>query len=91
MSVCHTEVFGRYKQYKVGKEKIEDDPCPGYLSPSVTDENMNKVVNPIRQYHNVSICAVAETVGLNKELVFTLIIYIIREILNYNFKVKKDY
>lgn len=79
--VSRTRVFEWYKRFKEGREDVEDDPRPGRPSTSKTDENIEKIGKVIRQDHRLSIRAVAETEGIDKESV--------RQILHENFNMRK--
>lgn len=79
--MSRTRVFEWCKRFKEGREEIEDDPRPGRPSTSKTDENIEKIGKVIRQDRRLSIRAVAETVGIDKESV--------RQILHENFNMRK--
>lgn len=79
--MSRTRVFEWHKRFKEGREDIEDDPRPGRPSTSKTDENIEKIGKVIREDRRLSIRAVAETVGIDKESV--------RQILHDNFNMRK--
>ncbi|KAJ8960882.1 hypothetical protein NQ318_020181 [Aromia moschata] len=43
------QVFEWFKRFKEGRETTEDDPRPGQLSKSKTDENIEKISKLIRE------------------------------------------
>uniref|UniRef100_A0A0K0E1H9 HTH psq-type domain-containing protein n=1 Tax=Strongyloides stercoralis TaxID=6248 RepID=A0A0K0E1H9_STRER len=56
-----------FKRFQDDREDVEDDSCPSSLSTSKTDENIEKVGNLIRSDCWLTIRAIAETVGIDKE------------------------
>ncbi|MGP1955718.1 MAG: hypothetical protein ACTS8W_02520, partial [Arsenophonus sp. NC-PY1-MAG3] len=62
-------VFEWFKHFQGGQQDVEDDLRPGRPTTSKTDDNVKKVANLIRIDRQLSICAVAETVGIDKECV----------------------
>lgn len=71
--MSHTRVIEWHKRFKEGREEIEDDSRPGHPSTLKTDENIDKIGNLIRQDCYLSAHAVAETIGVDKESVRTIL------------------
>jgi len=59
-SLSPSQVFGRFKRFKEGREEIRDDQGPGHPSTSKTDANIEKVSEIVRQNRRLCIRAVAE-------------------------------
>ena len=79
--LSRTQVYGRFKRFKEGREEIGDDQRPGRPSTSKTDSNIEKVGEIVRQNRRLSIRAVAELINVDKETV--------GQILQNNFNTKK--
>ena len=75
--LSRARVFEWFKRFQDGREDVEDDARPGRPSTSKTDKNIEKIGNLVRSDRRFSICAIAETVGIDKECV--------RQILRNNF------
>ncbi|GFT23340.1 protein GVQW3 [Trichonephila clavipes] len=67
--LSRARVFEWFKRFKDGRQDVEDDSRPGRPSTSKTDENVEKVASLIRSDRRLSICAIAETVNIDKECV----------------------
>ncbi|KAK9496524.1 hypothetical protein O3M35_013185 [Rhynocoris fuscipes] len=66
MNICRVHVFlSWFKRFQVGRNNVEDDS----RSSSKTDENFERVGNLVRSYCRLSICAIAESIGIDKECV----------------------
>ncbi|XP_058810647.1 protein GVQW3-like [Phymastichus coffea] len=74
-------VFEWFKRFQDGREGVEDDSRSGRPSTSKTDENIEKVGNLVRSDRRLSIRAIAESIGIDKECV--------RQILHENFNMRK--
>jgi len=57
-----------YQHLKSGRTSIEDDPKFGWLSTSMDDHHVEKVLAVIRQNRRLTVCEVAEEVGICKSL-----------------------
>lgn len=79
--LSRARVFEWFKRFQDGREDVEDDARPGRPSTSKTDENIEKIGNLIRSDRRLTVRAIAETVGIDKECV--------RQILHNNFNMKK--
>ena len=79
--LSRTQVFEWFKRLKEGREEIRDDQRPGRPSTSITDANIEKVGETVRQNHRLSIQAVVELINTDKETV--------QQILRNNFNMKK--
>lgn len=79
--LSRTRVFEWHKRFKEGREDVEDDPRPGRPSTSKTDDNIEKIGSLIRQDRRLSIRAIAEMIGIDKESV--------RQVLHEHFNMKK--
>lgn len=79
--LSRTRVFEWFKRFQDGRQDVEDDSRPGRPSTSKTDDNVEKVANLIRSDRRLSIRAVAESVGIDKECV--------RQILRDNLNMRK--
>ncbi|KAJ8951899.1 hypothetical protein NQ318_019877 [Aromia moschata] len=79
--LSRTRVFEWFKRFKEGRETTEDDPRPGRLSTSKTDENIGKIGKSIREDSRLSIRGLAEITGIDKECV--------RQILHESFNIRK--
>ncbi|KAJ8938689.1 hypothetical protein NQ318_015308 [Aromia moschata] len=64
-----------------GRETTEDDPRPGRLSTSKTDEHIEKIGKLIREDCRLSILRLAEITGIDKDCV--------RQILHESFNMRK--
>lgn len=62
-----TQVFDWHKRFKEGWDEVEDDPCSGQL-PTI-QENIKQVKEVLCKDCRLTIRAVAEIVGIDKELV----------------------
>ncbi|KAJ8947300.1 hypothetical protein NQ318_014198 [Aromia moschata] len=80
--LSRTQVFEWFKRFKEGREMTEDDPRPGRPSTSKTDENVEKTGKLIRKDRRLSIRALAEITGIDKECV--------RQILHESFNRQKN-
>ncbi|KAJ8935777.1 hypothetical protein NQ318_017670 [Aromia moschata] len=67
--LSRTQVFERFKRFKEGRETTEDDPHPGRLSTSKTDENIETFGKLIREDRRLSIRRLAKITGIDKECV----------------------
>ncbi|KAJ8943434.1 hypothetical protein NQ318_015713 [Aromia moschata] len=67
--LSRTQVFEWFKRFKEGRETTEDDPRPGHVSKSKTDENIEKIHKLIREDRCLSIRGHAEMTGIDKECV----------------------
>lgn len=56
-------------RFKGSRDKIEDGPCSGRPSTSLIEENIEQVGNVIRKDCRLTIRAVAEIVGIDKETI----------------------
>lgn len=79
--LSRTRVFEWFKRFKNGREDVEDDERSGRPSTSKTDENVEKIRILIRSDRRLTIRAIAETVGIDKESV--------RQILHENLNMQK--
>ena len=73
-SVSRTRVFEWYKQFVEGREDVEDDPKSGRPCTSTTDTNIEKVRQLVRSDRRLTICVIANEVGMNKETVSTILV-----------------
>ncbi|EFN86290.1 Putative uncharacterized protein FLJ37770, partial [Harpegnathos saltator] len=67
--LSRARVFECFKRFQDGREDVENDSRPNRPSTSKTNENIEKVDNLIRSDRRVTIRAIAETVGIDKECV----------------------
>lgn len=79
--LSRTTVFEWYKRFQDGREDVKDDARPGRPTTSSTDENIEKIGKLVRSDRRLSIRAIAETVGIDKECV--------RQILHENLNMRK--
>ena len=79
--LSRSRVFEWFKRFQEGQEDVQDDSRPDRSSTSKTDGNIEKIGNLIRSDRRLSIRAIAETVGIDKESV--------RQILHNNFNMRK--
>ena len=79
--LSRTQVFEWFERFKEGRETTEDDPRPGRPTTSKTDQNIKKIGEIIRKDRRLSIRAVAEITGIDKECV--------RQILHDSFNMRK--
>jgi len=57
-----------YQRFISGRTSIEDDPKSGRPSTSMDDDHVEKVLALIRQNRRLTVCEVAEEVGICKSL-----------------------
>ncbi|EGI64099.1 FLJ37770-like protein [Acromyrmex echinatior] len=79
--LSRARVFEWFKRFQDGREDVEGDSRPGRPSTSKTDDNIETIGNLVRFDRRLSIRAIGETVGIDKECV--------RQILHNNFNMKK--
>ena len=73
-SMSRTKVFEWHKRFMEGREDVEDDPKLGRPCTSTTDTNIEKARQLIRSDHRLTICVIANEVGMDKETVRTILI-----------------
>lgn len=66
MNVYHVREFEWFKGFQDDREDVGDNVHPGGPSTSKTDENIEKVGNLVRSNHRLTICLIAETVGIGQ-------------------------
>ncbi|EGI60514.1 FLJ37770-like protein, partial [Acromyrmex echinatior] len=66
--LSRARVFEWFKRFQDGREDVEDDSRPGRPSTSKTDDNI-EIGNLVRSDRRLSIRAIGETVGIDKECV----------------------
>jgi len=81
-SLSCTQGLECFKNFKEGREGIGDDQRAGRTSTSVTEVNIEKVSEIVRQNRRLSFRAVAEIIDIDKETA--------RQILHNNFNNKKS-
>lgn len=67
--LSRARVFEWFKRFQAGREDVEDDSRPGRPSTSKTGDNIERVGALSRSDRRLSIRAIAETVGIDKECV----------------------
>ena len=73
-SMSRTRVFEWHKQFVEGREDVEDDPKSGRPCTSTTDTNIKKVPQLVCSVHRLTICVIANEVGMDKEMVRTILV-----------------
>ena len=58
-----------------GKEDVEDDPKSGRPCTSTTDTNIEKVQQLVCSDRRLTICVIANEVGMDKEMVRTILVH----------------
>ena len=76
-SMSRTRVFEWHKRYVEGREDVEDDPKSGRPCTSTTDANIEKVQQLVRSDRRLTIRVIATKVGINKEMVRTILVDIL--------------
>ncbi|EGI58630.1 FLJ37770-like protein [Acromyrmex echinatior] len=71
--LSRARVFEWFKRFQDGREDVEDDSRPGRPSTSKTDDNIETIGNLIRSDRRLSIRAIGETVGIDKECVWQIV------------------
>lgn len=62
-------IFEWFKSFQYYREDVEDDSCPGRRSTSKTDKYIEIIGNILRSNRRLTICAIAETVGIEMKKV----------------------
>ncbi|KAK9504732.1 hypothetical protein O3M35_010998 [Rhynocoris fuscipes] len=62
-----SRVLEWFKRFQDGRDNVEDGSRSGLLSTLKTDENIEKVGNLVRSDRRLSICAIAESIGIEKD------------------------
>ncbi|KAG5316744.1 GVQW3 protein, partial [Acromyrmex insinuator] len=65
--LSRARVFEWFKRFQDGREDVGDDSRPGRPSMSKTDDNIETIGNLVRSDRRLSIRAIGETVGIDKE------------------------
>ena len=73
-SMSRTKVFEWHKRFVEGREEVEDDPKSGRPCTSTTDTNIEKVRQLVRSGRCVTICVIANELGMDKETVPTILV-----------------
>ena len=73
-SMSRTKVFESHKQFMEGREDVEDDPKTERSCTSTTDTNIEKVRHLVRSDRCLTICVIANEVGIDKETVRTILV-----------------
>ena len=71
--MSRTEVFERQKRFVKDREDVEDDPRLGRPCTSTTDTNIEKVQQLVCSDCRLTICIIANKVGMDKETVHTIL------------------
>ena len=72
--MSRTRVIEWHKQFLEGREDVEDDPKSGRPCTSTTDTNIKKVQQLVCSDHHLTICFIANKVGMDKEMVFAILV-----------------
>ena len=64
-TLSEINIYKWYKQFKEGREDVNDNPRPGRLSTSTTDESVEAVKKMILENRRITIRKVAEEVGMS--------------------------
>jgi len=67
--MSRARVFGWHKRFSEGRENVKDDDHPGRPRTAVTDDNIEKMRDVIRNDQRLGVQAVAEEVNLERESV----------------------
>ena len=71
--MSRTRVFEWHKRYVEGREDMEDDPKSGRPCTSPTDTNIKKVRQLVCSDHHLTICIIANEVGMDNETIRTIL------------------
>jgi len=66
--LSRTQCHGWYQLFKSGRTSIEDDPKSGRPSTSMDEDHIENVLAVIHHNHCLTVCEVAEEVGICKSL-----------------------
>ena len=66
-SMSKTRVFEWHKRFVEGREDVEDDPKSGRPYTSTTDTNIKKVWQLVCSDSHLTICVIANEVGMDKD------------------------
>jgi len=64
--LSHTQCHEWYQHFKSGRMSVEDNPKSGRPSTSMDDDHVEKVLPVVRQNRCLTVCEVAEEVGICK-------------------------
>ena len=73
-SMSRTRVFEWHKQFVEGRGDVEDDPKSGRPCTSTTDIDIKKVQQLVCSDRCLTICVIANKVGMDKETVRTILV-----------------
>ena len=73
-SMSRTRVFEWHKRFVEGREDVEDDPKSGRHCTSTTDTNIEKIWQLVRSDRRLTICVIANELGMDKETVCTILV-----------------
>ena len=76
-SMSRTRFFEWRKQFVEGREDVEDDSKSGRPCTSTTDTNIEKVRQLVHSDRCITICVIANKVGMDKEAVYTILVDIL--------------
>ena len=73
-SMSRTRVFEWHKRFVEGREDVGDDLMSGRPCTLTTDTNIEKVWQLVRSGHRLTICIIANQLGMDKEMVCTILV-----------------
>ena len=73
-SMSRTRVFEWHKRFVEGREDVEDDPKSGRPCTLTTDTYIKKAWQLVRSDCRLTICIIANKVGMDKRMVHTILV-----------------